>query len=56
MIAYSVDIFIYMPCLSCINLVLGWQWDVEDRPTFSEIHKELNSMFHDSGGVTHGNR
>ena len=34
--------------------MLGWTWEPEDRPTFDDILKELNSMFNESG-VSHGN-
>ena len=26
-------------------IYLGWSWDPQDRPTFSEIHKWLNTVF-----------
>ena len=42
-------------CMFCVMLFLGWSWDSQDRPTFSEIHKWLNNVFSTSS-VDEGNK
>jgi hypothetical protein len=39
--------------LHYLNCLTGWAWGADDRPSFLDIHRELNDMF-ESKSVNEG--